>query len=378
LLDFYRFVLAVCVVQAHVPWGSASGPLSQHAVFSFYVLSGFLMTLILNHTYGFGPVNFARFWANRFLRLYPAYATVIAITVLHILLVGPLTQLHGLIVLPDNLPDWLANLSMFGIAGFTAAQISTAILIPNAWSLSVELFCYLLLSIYFARSRQRALAMLVGGIVITGAELVRVAVQAPPYYDFQNHYGVLQAGIIPFAAGSLAYFYRGSPWLRFSRAGILGLLVLWAANCILAHVFEFHRYVSSLYVAAVINAVLVPMMFSFDAAHPKHPWTRALGGIAYPIFVSHILIGTLVFHYFGFSRGGIDLLTVTLVATIGFSLAVHFGIERRIESLRAVIKQRQWQSWSIPWRRSQGMPAGVPAALTAGAAGTVGQTTDAR
>jgi len=359
LLDLYRFVLAVFVVQAHIPWSGASGPLSQHAVFSFYVLSGFLMTLILNETYGFGRGNFARFWANRFLRLYPAYAVVVAITLLHILLVSPLTQLYGLIVLPHNLRDWVANLSMFGIAGFTTAQLSTAIFIPNAWSLSVELFCYVLLSLYFARTRQRALALLLVGIVVTAAEVVRATVQALPDYDFQNHYGVLQAGIIPFAAGCLAYFYRGSPFMRFSVAGFAALLLLWVANCALAHVFDFHRFVSGLYVAAVINVFLVGMMFARDAAHVKHPLTRTLGGIAYPIFVSHILVGTLVFRYLGFSRGGIDLLATTLVATIAFSLAVHFGIERRVESLRAAIKQLQWRAWWPRSRRVEALPGPV-------------------
>jgi len=359
VLESYRFVLAVFVVQAHIPWGGASGPLSQHAVFSFYVLSGFLMTLILNETYGFGLGNFGRFWANRCLRLYPAYAVVVAITVLHILLVSPLTQLYGFIVLPHNLRDWVANLSMFGIAGFTAAQISSAIFIPNAWSLSVELFCYVLLSLYFARSRQRALAMLLIGIVVTGAVILRAIVQAPQYYDFHNHYSVLQAGIIPFAAGSLAYFHRASPLLRFSAAGVAALLLLWVLNCALTHVSEFHAYVSGLYGAVVINAFLVPMMFAFDAAHGKHRVARVLGGIAYPIFVSHILIGTLVFRYLGFSRGGIDLLAATLVATIAFSLAVHFGIERRVESLRTAIKQPQWRAWWPRSRRLQALPGPV-------------------
>jgi len=153
-------------------------------------------------------------------------------------------------------------------------------------------------------------------------------------------------------------------------------LLLWVANCAAAHLSQFHALVSGLYVAVAINAVIVPMMFAFDAAHAKHPLTRTLGGIAYPIFVSHILIGTLVYRYFGL-RAGIGLLAVTLVATIGFSLAVHFGIERRIESLRTMIKQPQWRAWSARWRGSRRLPEPTPAALAARAA-MVGQTTDTR
>jgi len=339
LLDLYRFALAVFVVQAHIPWPHGSGPLSQHAVFSFYVLSGFLMTLILNETYGFGPSNFVRFWSNRFLRLYPAYIIVVAVTALYMLLVSPLSELQT-VAFPQGFSGWVANLSMFGMAGPEISLRSADNFIPNAWSLSVELFCYLLLSLYFARTPRRALALLVIGIAITGAEIARVTITAPRNYDFQNHYGVLQAGIIPFAAGSLAWFHRRS--LQWPSAWISVLLIAWLINFALAHAFDYHRFVTGLFVAVAINTALVPMMFAYDEAHRKPPWVKVMGGIAYPVFVSHILVGTLVFKYTGLSRQGYTLLPVALAATLAFSLAIHLGIERNIEAVRATIKRRRW------------------------------------
>jgi peptidoglycan/LPS O-acetylase OafA/YrhL len=357
LLDIYRFVLAVFVVQAHIPWAWRSGQLSWHAVFSFYVLSGFLMTLILNESYGFGARGFARFWANRFLRLYPAYAVVVAITALHMLLVSPLTQLYPIIGWPESFYGWVANITMFGMAGPETTLRPVINFIPNAWSLSVELFCYVLLSVYFAKTQRRALVLLVIGIVITGAELVRAGVQALPQYDFQNHYGVLQAGIIPFAAGSLAYFYRASPLLRFSPARFAALLVLWAANWALAHMhmFAFHTYVSSLYVSVAINVFLVAMMFDHDATRARPRAAKVLGAIAYPVFVAHILMGTLVFHYLPFARG-VLLLPITLAVTVGFSLAVHEFVERPIERLRVLIKQVPRTSVLPRLRRARTLP----------------------
>lgn len=341
MLDLYRFALAVFVVQAHIPWPYASGPLSQHAVFSFYVLSGFLMTLILNETYGFGPGNFLRFWSNRFLRLYPAYIIVIALTGLHILLISPLTQLHPVTV-PQSVSGWVANLSMFGMAGPEASLRPTANFIPNAWSLSVELFCYLLLAIYFARTPRRALALLLIGIAITGAELARVTITAPRNYDFQNHYGVLQAGIIPFAAGSLAWFHRRSRRLQLSAEWIPVLLIAWAINFALAHAFDYHRFVTGLFVAVAINTALVPTMFAYDEAHRKPRWVKVMGGISYPVFVSHILVGTMVFNYTGLSPDGYGLFPAALAATIALSLAIHLGIERNVDAVRTAIKLRQW------------------------------------
>jgi peptidoglycan/LPS O-acetylase OafA/YrhL len=53
MIDVYRFILALCVVQGHLA-GHYSAPwLAWQSVSSFYVLSGFLMCLVLNHVYGF-------------------------------------------------------------------------------------------------------------------------------------------------------------------------------------------------------------------------------------------------------------------------------------------------------------------------------------
>ena len=101
MIDVYRFVLALCVVQAPSAAGGPPG-LAWQAVFSFYVLSGFLMTLVLNEIYGFGPRSFARFFTNRILRLYPAYYAVVLVTVLYIVFVSPANQLNGALSLPQT------------------------------------------------------------------------------------------------------------------------------------------------------------------------------------------------------------------------------------------------------------------------------------
>jgi len=300
------------------------------------------MTLVLHETYGFGPTNFLKFWANRFLRLYPTYFIVITITALHIWLISPLTDIHSTLGLPQGIFGWLANLSMFGMAGPEISLRPVINFVPNAWSLSVELFCYLLLSVYFARTHRRAVALLVIGIAITGAQIIRVTVQAPPYYDVFNHYNVLQAGIIPFAVGSLAYFHRHAQMFRFSPARLAILLMLWAANCALAHVFDYHRFVSGLYLVIGINFILIAMMFRYDQAHHKTKLVRTLGAVSYPIFVSHILVGTLLVRYMGFAPSGSALLAATVAATIGFSLTLNFGVEQRIETLRSIIKRHRW------------------------------------
>lgn len=72
-LGYFRFILAVVVCCNHL---SSIGGLGRYAVFSFYILSGFLMTTILNERYGLTPGGIAKYAMNRILRIYPTYLIV--------------------------------------------------------------------------------------------------------------------------------------------------------------------------------------------------------------------------------------------------------------------------------------------------------------
>src|SRR5438045_1703170 len=70
-MGFYRYLLALFVVVEHVTEGVQSVThTGMFAVFGFYVLSGYLITRVLNEVYSFA---FVPFWSNRILRLYPPY-----------------------------------------------------------------------------------------------------------------------------------------------------------------------------------------------------------------------------------------------------------------------------------------------------------------
>ena len=64
MFGIYRYGLALCVAISHLWAGTIGGP-AAYAVWGFYCLSGYLMTLILNEKYGFSPRGVGRFAANR-------------------------------------------------------------------------------------------------------------------------------------------------------------------------------------------------------------------------------------------------------------------------------------------------------------------------
>jgi peptidoglycan/LPS O-acetylase OafA/YrhL len=338
MIDVYRFILALCVVQGHLVGRGESVPwLAWQAVFSFYVLSGFLMSLILNQDYGFTAGGLARFAVNRWLRLFPVYYTVIGLTALYIACIGPLNQLNGAMVLPSTATAVFANLSIVTLTGFDFAPEMQR-LSPTTWSLAIEIFCYALLTVYFAKSRARLLVMLGVGIGVAALQIFVGFDQ--PQYGFQNHYGVLQAGLIPFALGGLAYFYRGARNYEFSGVKLLVLSLLFLANFALGYWSDFHRYVSGLYVAAVLNVALVPMLFTQTT---KHSWQKILGGLSYPIFLCHWVVATLILIYVPAIGGkGFMLFGVATVGSVLFSLLLYYGVDRPIQALRTSIKRQRF------------------------------------
>ena len=64
----YRTLLALMVVFLHLGGVSVLG---GYAVFGFYILSGYLMTYIMQKNYGYSRLGQARYAINRMLRIYP-------------------------------------------------------------------------------------------------------------------------------------------------------------------------------------------------------------------------------------------------------------------------------------------------------------------
>mgnify|MGYP001336763078 CR=1 FL=1 len=222
----YRLALSLIVVLVHlkfIPMGWAA----WYAVFAFYVLSGFLMTAVLNQTYGFSRTGLIRFGMNRFLRLYPSYYFIGALSVACIMFFGVRNSLNVHLQLPKNGWDLLTAITIIGRAGFSPSDIGTARLIPTAWSLGVEVTCYVLLAVYFARSVLRLWSLFAIGVIVT---VFALFVHGGVAASFPHRYVVIQAGFLPYACGGILFFERGVAGKIMSRIPMLCIFVMIAIN----------------------------------------------------------------------------------------------------------------------------------------------------
>ncbi|HMF26688.1 MAG TPA: hypothetical protein VKG24_31855, partial [Pseudolabrys sp.] len=195
MIEISRYILAAMVAQTHL-WPLGVAWTASIAVFAFYTLSGYLMTRVLNERYGFTTRGTAAFLLNRVLRLWPAYLALLGLTLIALLFL-PLSNFFFLIRMPTTPADIVTNLAILGQVTFDFRQwLPLAKPVVTSWSLSIELFSYVLLALYFARSSARLWAFAAVGAVAMGISTWHCAVSAEPAaygpYCSQNRYGVLQ------------------------------------------------------------------------------------------------------------------------------------------------------------------------------------------
>ncbi len=303
-----------------------------HAVFAFFIVSGFYIAYIWNEHYRTLDQGVRRFYLNRVLRLYPVHLLIIMLYVaLYAHSGSPIVYLGDF---SDNTPAWLVslitNITIIGIDGFALLGGSYwNYIIGPTWSLSLELYFYLLAPFFVARGL-RFLLLLLGA-----ALLLRFLIIASPLETFPWHYMFFPSIFLFFVMGVMSYhLYRLVRSLSLSLAATMALPALLLAYVTGVQVWQ-HTGIDSL--AAWGFYLLVALSIPFLFALTKD--IRAdnfIGQLSYPVYLSHLLVTVSAGYIttFGIEDVGIRIAVVTLV----FSAALHLVIERPIETLRRKIK----------------------------------------
>jgi len=287
MLGVYRYLLAHMVVVAHLAYtvGMWSG---VYAVFSFFVISGYLMAMVLDGTYPFDTRGTLRFAANRALRIYPPYFAVMALAIGVVLLEDQFARLLGNVRMPRDPAEWLRNVVIFTLH---LEPKSTARLVPPSWSLDIELVFYLLMAVGLGRSRRIVTVWLLASLGWT-VWLVWSGVAFP------ERYSSLAPAALPYALGAALYFYREP----------IGGLVAHPAHAIIAGALYFvnaaipdriwpDEFMAGFYASLAITVYLVAALAALDVERLPG-WLRTLdtqlGNLSYPVFLCHMPVAPIV------------------------------------------------------------------------------------
>jgi peptidoglycan/LPS O-acetylase OafA/YrhL len=329
-----RFILSLLVVVAHATENfQATYHFGIYAVFGFYVLSGYLMTMVLNENYQFQFIPFV--W-NRFLRLFPVYWLVWSASLVIILMLPGASSWKETWNVTTSPMSLLANLLIVPYEFYT----SDYRIVPPAWSVAVELVNYFLLFIFIARSRLFAFAALALATVYHIYALLTFA-------EFWIRYLPFYAAILPFTAGSIVYFAR-QQIDRVSETTIKSILavstVIWAVNLL---AFGFYSVIDtpefnfSFYLNLTLFVVMISACSHASLRTIPRGLPKLLGDIAYPIFLMHWQVMFLMSVLFLDSqKRGIAVLLISLPIIIILAIAAQKLADMLIEPMRDKIRPK--------------------------------------
>ena len=279
--------------------------IGEYAVFGFFSLSGFLMTLIMQRNYGYAPKGIAAYALNRFLRIYPVWWTACLVSIGILIVLGPAktTAINPNFALPDTLQSWFQNLAI--VLKF---QSSPALIAPG-WTLTVELFYYALIGLGLSRNRTLTALWFAASVLYTGYLLLG----QPTSWDVRYH--SIGAASLPFSAGALIWHWHEEIQARFGKLlqwplvpwlGFAAIIANWAAGNLLNTARDISFYINFLLCAAMIP-VLYPRRGLPFVSRKLDDW---LGSLSYPLYVLHVPMAYLLLEVF--RRAGWPLYGPTL------------------------------------------------------------------
>ena len=346
-----RFVLAVAIATAHSGcfWGYCVFPGAQ-AVQLFFIVSGFLMALVLSEKYD--PENKWLFYSNRALRIFVPYLFVLAVSLLAVFpfvyafgyypsYAAPLFQnapafdfwtwvfmiFSTLAIFGQDVGLWLGFDGHLFLSGqFLPGPVPVHFLqlLPQAWSVSLELMFYAIAPFLVRRHILFLLAIVIGCFVLQTIAY-EFGLKGEPW-----GYRFFVFELSRFMLGALAYrlyaLTRHWPIWRKWFCVPVAVLVL---SCVFLQVAAYKpRTLFTLMTLAMPFLFLAGNCFKFDS------W---LGELSYPIYLIHWPLISIIAPIVGNSLPlSLWAVPATIVLSVLFVVLVDHPLDKaRQQRLRA-------------------------------------------
>lgn len=315
MFGMFRVLLAIAVVMNHtISWLQGIGAV---AVYCFFLLSGFLMTLLMTGVYADRPADF---FLNRFLRLYPMYWGALIITLL----------LWAIIAPPTEFPRVTSIIlqAVYVVSGPDR-------IIGSAWAVTNEICCYLLIGLGVTRTRECAIWTLIAAIAVTAS------IYLSSWRTLSDLYFPVAGAFLPFALGGfLAHqVKRMRPVSHLSDLsllffGVVGIVVCMAAESIAylgglrvtpTHILFVSLLPASAAIIALYRIEVAPRLRSLD---------DLVGRFSYPIYLLHEPIGLVAVALL------LPRFAGTLSLTIATSAVFLVLIDNPVNRIRSVVRGR--------------------------------------
>ncbi|MFK8037020.1 MAG: acyltransferase family protein [Crocinitomicaceae bacterium] len=353
-MGILRTLLALSVVLAHS--SSLFGIElvgGQLAVQSFYMISGFYMTMVLNEKYVAANSSYKLFITNRILRLLPVYWVVLVLAVLLSLIIffddnsSILTPFHMfqefgnvmsipsiIFIIIANLitlfQDWIVflglNLSTGGLF-FTSSFLDTNpllykfLFIPQAWTIGVEITFYLIAPFIVRRKLKLIIVLIISSV------LLRILLMQNGFNHDPWTYRFFPTELVFFLLGTIAFhLYKKVSKQKISKNILIGIYCF-----VFLSTFIYSRIDMEYKMICYLVIFLCSMPFVFLLSK-NWKIDRYIGELSYPIYISHMLVSTFITYFKVPLYGGKTFILVLI--TIILSVILNELVAKKVEVIR--------------------------------------------
>mgnify|MGYP001815684944 CR=1 FL=1 len=333
----------------------------SYAVMGFYVISGYVITLALTSHYFKYDGGFGHFWLNRFLRLYPTYAFC---ALLGFVVIAAFPEIAENVNFRMLRPESSAGAEALADRGISPAlwplfYIQQVVLIsqvtpfefrspiqfaPTAWSVNMELYYYLVLSLGVTASFANARKFLKIAITFIVIYLAMLALHefklvrldwGRPFLSTTPHtvfYRTFLGITVFFALGAYTFHLRKLRVEPIQRLVITALILLIPWIGIPGY---FGRTFG--YLAFGIGITFVIRMWSDNQ---PQGWLRFLGDMSYPLFLVHWPIAVAVTAITGLEKNSAAFLLVAGTVSVIAAAILVVTLENPIAKLRQRVRAK--------------------------------------
>jgi peptidoglycan/LPS O-acetylase OafA/YrhL len=300
-----RFLLALAVAGGHAAsfFGFSAAWIlpGSRAVQIFYIISGFLMAMILNGKYADSPHGNWIFYTNRAVKIFAPYFAILAVTIA-ICLLSKLVTGNALL-----LESWFAEAGSMTFSTWAFALLTNIFIIGQEWAFlliyrtgslyySLQAFAepptafqFIVIGPAWTLSLELMFYLIAPFIVRRHILLIAALAYASYYYRFEAyHFGYYsEATNYRFFPFELSLFLYGSICFRLGKVLLptdAKTSAAMAAAVVTLIVFLPRHFLENQYQLYAIVGVLLPALFDFSR---RSNWDRSLGGLSYPLYLVH-------------------------------------------------------------------------------------------
>ena len=334
-MGLLRVLLALAVVITH-NGNTFLGSNPILAVPAFFIISGFVIALVLNEKY---LGNVSGFYFARFLRLWPSYAVVLAVVLLFFSSIraipdSPVANLHlyatSLSLLFFDTLGWFGFnqdlniiVMMDGTKNGAPHSIVWRTPMAHMWSVGVELTFYMIAPLLARRWKAIAIVLIIAFVVH-----VVIILNIPSHHPVRtkstfNSFYLFLAGMLSYWAwrhfqGLLGHFYIPPTLLAIG----VGTITLWAGQPLAL----MHPLLPDFLL--LLFALLIIPLFHYS----RQQWfDRQVGELSYGVYLTHWpILNYLLSGHFGDWRWTTAIAGGSIISAVGLQLVVV----RPLESIR--------------------------------------------